>query len=92
MITAYACPVLAFTPQIEADLELFRLTHELRAGAGWLRWEMVRLPASGGVEDQPSRTMAVLGWIAAVSNRALAEVIQVARARSADAPSRGGRG
>jgi len=73
MIVAHTCPVRVFTPDIEADLELFRMTHAVRTGAGGPYWERIALPAAGGVDDQSPRTLAVLSWIARIANGVLAE-------------------
>lgn len=68
---AYRCPVLWFTPQVEAWLERFDLTHRVEVlPSGRLRWARHAWPTSGGVDDQPALEVAVgdflagmLGWL-----------------------------
>ena len=84
MIAAHTCPVRLFTPAVEADLALFRLTHAVRVGAnGVPAWERVALPAAGGVDDQSPRILDTLAWIARVANGVLLERAQRAAAERA---------
>lgn len=90
MIAAYTCPVRVFTPAIEADLALFRLTHTVRHGAsGVPYWERVALPAAGGVDDQSPQILDTLAWIARVANGVLLE--RAHRAAAERAARRSGR-
>lgn len=75
----HACPVRLFTPEIEAWLGLFALTHELRsAGPGVVRYERVALPVAGGVADQPARTLEALNVIRHAWNGYIAERLEPA--------------
>lgn len=80
----HACPVRLFTPELEAWLSLFPLTHEVRPGVGWVR---TALPASGGVGSQPAKTIEALEWIRRVWNVVLRE--RVASTPPAKQPKRG---
>lgn len=72
-VECFTCPVLAFTPQVEAVLQWFALTHVLQGGFGWVLWQRVALPEAGGVGDQPARLMEALGWVGQLRNAALAQ-------------------
>lgn len=68
----HTCPVLAFTPETEAALALFRHTHGVTAagfGAAW--FEERALPAEGSVEQQPAKLMQALAWLESVHNDVL---------------------
>lgn len=90
MTVAYACPVLLFTPDVEAWLQLFTVTHALRVGLGGARWERIALPVSGGIDEQPAKDLHALSWIADVWNAWLAE--QRSPRRRPTPESRGRRG
>jgi hypothetical protein len=51
---------------------MFALTHQLRSGPGWAMWQLEKLPAAGGIEDQPAKLMEALAIIAGEENAALA--------------------
>jgi hypothetical protein len=63
--------VLAFTPDVEEVLQLFRLTYELHGGFGWVQWQRRALPETGGIVDQPARVMEALAHVAREENAAL---------------------
>jgi len=56
-------------------IELFRQTHRLEVDAfsGGARFERVALPTSGGVGDQPAKTMEALDVLEAVAFTVLME-------------------
>ena len=76
----HACPVRLLTPEVKAWLSLFDLTHELRTGQGGAYFQRVAFPASGGVDEQPARTLEALNVIRRVRNRMLVERAQPAGA------------
>jgi hypothetical protein len=71
-----ACPVRLLTPDVKAWLSLFDLTHEVRRGEGRAYFTRVAFPASGGVDDQPARTIEALNVIRVVRNALLVERAQ----------------
>lgn len=89
MTVAYACPVRLFTPDVEAWLSLFAVTHALRVGLAGARWERIALPVEGGIADQPAKDLQALAWIADVWNGWLGEQRQ---RRTTTPRTRGGRG
>lgn len=60
--------MLLFTPDVKEYLEWFALTHQLQGGYGWMVWQLTKLPANGGVEDQPAKVMEALALIAREEN------------------------
>jgi hypothetical protein len=60
--------VLLFTPEVNAYIEMFEMTHTLNGGVGWVMWQRTALPAEGGVEDQPAKVMQAITFLAEQHN------------------------
>lgn len=60
--------MLLFTPDVQDYLDWFVLTHQVQGGYGWIAWQMTKLPAKGGLEDQPAKLMEALALIAREEN------------------------
>lgn len=64
-MSTHRCPVLWFTPQVEAWLERFDLTHRVEVlPSGRLRWVRHAWPTTGGIDDQPALEVAVGDFLA----------------------------
>jgi hypothetical protein len=67
--------VLAFTPDVEAALEIFQLTHQVAAAPSGLAY-MVRtgLPRAGGLGEQDAVEIEAIEWLRHVHDQLLIEV------------------
>jgi len=66
------CPVRSLLPEVEALLQLFRLTHDITfAPSGLPQYVRVALPAAGGVLDQDAWTLEALDVVRATVNERL---------------------
>lgn len=67
------CPVLAFTPDVEEAMAVFRHAYEVTSngfGAVWYR--RTALPVEGGIEAQPAKVMQQLQWLERLNNDQMA--------------------
>jgi hypothetical protein len=61
--------VLAFTPDVEAALQWFVLTHQLQMTASSARWVRTEWPAPGAAGDQDARLTEQLQLLRATFNQ-----------------------
>lgn len=77
--------MLAFTPDVEAALQWFEMTHELVVEQGRAQWMRTALPHAGGVGDQDTRLLATIEYLRAVHNQLAGEEMdRIARKRAID--------
>jgi hypothetical protein len=62
------CPVRALTPDAQAAMDRFALTHDVVLGVGVARYTLQRLPGPGALQDQDARTMAELEYLRHLQN------------------------
>jgi hypothetical protein len=88
-----ACPVLAFTPDVESALRWFQWTYALTVvPMGVARYERVAWPRPGGAGRQDAWLTAALDYLRLVYNAMVREDVTRHQKAAPAPPKRSGRG